>query len=109
MALVKEKRDRRTDRRINNGQSDPYVAFGFAGKTKRKHIYQKKTQANLENCDPATTTTLILKLVKVTARCKLKELIKRIMHANFQCSIINTCEDMSQVTVFVVDRRTNEF
>ena len=29
-----------------------------------------------------------------------------IMHAKYQCSIINTSEDMSQVKVFVTDRQT---
>ena len=30
-----------------------------------------------------------------------------IMHAKYQCSIINTSEDMSQVKVFVTDRGTD--
>ena len=30
-----------------------------------------------------------------------------IMHAKYQCSIINTSEDMSQVKVFVMDRQTD--
>ena len=55
--------------------------------------------------------------VKVIAWCKLKGLVTRIMHAKYQCSIINTLEDMSQVKVFMTDRqtdrgadrRTNEF
>ena len=55
--------------------------------------------------------------VKVIAWCRLKGLVTRIMHAKYQCSIINTSEDMSQVKVFVMDRqtdrgtdrRTNEF
>ena len=29
------------------------------------------------------------------------------MHAKYQCSIFNTSEDMSQVKVFVTDRRTD--
>ena len=30
-----------------------------------------------------------------------------IMYAKYQCSIINTSEDMSQVKVFVTDRQTD--
>ena len=44
--------------------------------------------------------------VKVTAWCQLKWLVTRIMHAKYQCSIINTSEDMSQVKVFVTDGQT---
>ena len=43
--------------------------------------------------------------VKVTVWCQLKELVTRIMHAKYQCSI--TSEDMSQVKVFVTDRQTD--
>ena len=32
-----------------------------------------------------------------------------IMHAKFQCSIINTSEDMGQVKVFVTDGRKDEW
>ena len=43
---------------------------------------------------------------------KLKGLVTRIMHAIYQCSIINTSEDISQVKVFVTegqrDGRTDE-
>ena len=46
--------------------------------------------------------------VKVMAWCQLKGLVTRIMHAKYQCSIINTSEDMSQVKVFVTDRRMEE-
>ena len=50
--------------------------------------------------------------VKVTAWGHLKGLVTRIMHAKYQCSIFNNSEDMSQVKVFVTDRRrdrrTNE-
>ena len=53
---------------------------------------------------PRLATTLTLKKVnvkvKVTAWCQLKGLVTRIMHAKYQCSIINTSEDMSQVKVF---------
>ena len=60
-----------------------------------------------------TATTLTLKKIKVMACCQLKGPITMIMHAKYQCSIINTSEDMSQVKVFVADRqrdgRTNEF
>ena len=45
--------------------------------------------------------------VKVTACCQLKRLVTRIMHAKNQYYIINTSEDMSQVKVFVIDRRTD--
>ena len=63
---------------------------------------------------PRLATTLTLKSkVKVRARCQLKGLITRILHAKFQCSIINTSEDMSQVKVFVTDghsdRQADEF
>ena len=34
-------------------------------------------------------------------------LVTRMMHAKYQCSIINTPEDMSQVKVFVTDGRTD--
>ena len=44
--------------------------------------------------------------VKVTTWCQLKGPVTRIMHAKYQCSIINTSEDMSQVKVFVTDRGT---
>ena len=45
--------------------------------------------------------------VKVTAWCQLKGLVTRIMHAQYQCSIINTSEDMSKVTVFVTEGQTD--
>ena len=45
--------------------------------------------------------------VKVTAWCQWKGLVIRIMHAKYQCSIINTSEDMSKVKVFVTDGRTD--
>ena len=45
--------------------------------------------------------------VKVTAWRHLKGLVTRIMHAKYQWSIFNTSEDMSQVKVFVTDRRTD--
>ena len=45
--------------------------------------------------------------VKVTTCCQLKGPVTRIMHAKYQCSIINTSEDMSQVKVFVTDRGTD--
>ena len=32
-----------------------------------------------------------------------------IMHAKYQCSVINTSEDMSQVKVFATDRRMDEW
>ena len=32
--------------------------------------------------------------------------IERTMHAKYQCSIMNTSEDMSQVKVFETDRQT---
>ena len=58
---------------------------------------------------PRLATTLTLKKVnvkvKVTAWCQLKGLVNRIMHAKYQCSIINTSEDMRQVKVFVTDRQ----
>ena len=45
--------------------------------------------------------------------CELKGLVTRIMHAKYQCSIMNTSEDKSKVKVFVTDGqtegRTNEF
>ena len=44
---------------------------------------------------------------KVMACHHLKGLVTRIMHAKCQCSIINTSEDVSQVKVFVTDRRTD--
>ena len=55
--------------------------------------------------------------VKVTTWYQKKGLVTRIMHAKYQCSIINTSEDMSQVKVFVTegltdrrtDRRTDEW
>ena len=43
--------------------------------------------------------------VKVTAWRHLKGFVTRIMHAKYQCSIFNTSEDISQVKVFVTDRR----
>ena len=43
--------------------------------------------------------------VKVTTWRPLKGLVTRIMHAKYQCSTFNTSEDMSQVKVFVTDRR----
>ena len=57
---------------------------------------------------PRSATTLTLKKVKVkvTGWRHLKWLVTRIMHAKYQCSIFNTSEDMSQVKVFVTDRRT---
>ena len=45
--------------------------------------------------------------VKVTAWCQLQGLVTRIMHAKYQCSIINTSEDMSKVKVFVTDGQTD--
>ena len=54
----------------------------------------------------ATNLTLERSKVKVMAWCQLKGLVTRIMHAKYQCSIINTSEDMSQVKVFVTDRQT---
>ena len=45
--------------------------------------------------------------VKVTARHHLKGLVTRNMHDKYQCSIFNNSEDMSQVKVFVTDRRTD--
>ena len=58
---------------------------------------------------PSVATNLILKRskVKVTAWCQLKWIVTRIMHAEYQCSTINTLKDMSQVKVFVTDRRTD--
>ena len=47
--------------------------------------------------------------VKVMAWCHLKGLVTRIMHAKYQCSIFNTSEDMSQVKVFVTDRRKDPY
>ena len=62
---------------------------------------------------PRAATNLTLKRskvkVKVTAWCQLKGLVTRIMHAKYQCSTINTQKDMSQVKVFVTDRRTDEW
>ena len=37
------------------------------------------------------------------------ERVGRIMHAKYQCPIINTSEDMSRFNVCVTDRRRNEF
>ena len=45
--------------------------------------------------------------VKVTAWCQLKGIVTRIRHAKYQCSIINTSEDMSKVKVFVTDGQTD--
>ena len=39
----------------------------------------------------------------------MKGLVTRIMHTKYQCSIINTFEDMSHIKVFVTDRQTNEW
>ena len=66
-------------------------------------------QANSENCGPPRGNKLTLKKVKVkvTDWCQLKGLVTRTMHAKYQCSIFNTSEDMSQVKVFVTDRRTD--
>ena len=41
------------------------------------------------------------------ALCKLKGIVTRIMHAKYQCSIINTSEDVSRVKVFVTNGRTD--
>ena len=48
-------------------------------------------------------------MVKVIAWCQIKGLVTRIMHAKYQYSIINTSEDMTQVKVFVMDRRTDKW
>ena len=45
--------------------------------------------------------------VKVTALCQLTGVVTRIMNAKYQCSGINTSEDMTQVKVFVTDRGTD--
>ena len=45
---------------------------------------------------------------EVTAWCQLKGLVTRIMHAKYQCSIINTSEDMGQVKfLWRTDRGTD--
>ena len=37
----------------------------------------------------------------------IEGLVTRIMHAKYQCSIINTSEDMRKVNVFVTDGQTD--
>ena len=60
---------------------------------------------------PRAATDLTLKKVKGQGQghgmCQLKGLVTRTMHAKYQYSIFNTSEDMSQVKVFVTDRRTD--
>ena len=58
---------------------------------------------------PHVAKKLTLKLVNVKAWSQLKELVTRNIHTKYECPIINTSGDMSQVNVFVIDRRTNEF
>ena len=45
--------------------------------------------------------------VKFTVWCQWKGLVTRIMHAKYQCSIINTSEHISQDKVFVTDGQTD--
>ena len=59
-------------------------------------------QANLENCGPGSNFDLdVGQRSRSRQWCQFKELLTRIMHAKYQCSIINTSENMSQVKVFV--------
>ena len=44
---------------------------------------------------------------KITTWCQWKGPVTTIMYAKYQCSIINTYEDMSQVKVFVTNRGTD--
>ena len=60
-------------------------------------------QANSKNCGPPPGNKFDLG----TAWYQWKGLVTRIMHAKYQCYIINTSEDMSQVKVFVTDGRTD--
>ena len=43
------------------------------------------------------------------AWCQVKGLAAGTMHVKYQCSIINTSEDMIQVKVFVTDGRTDRW
>ena len=54
---------------------------------------------------PRPATTLTLKKVKGQGHCMVPN--ERIMHAKYQCFIINTSEDMGQVKAFVTDRQTD--
>ena len=72
------------------------------------YLIGQQKQANSENCGPppGNFDLEVGQRSKVTAWCQWKGLVTRIMHAKFQCSIINTSEDISKVKVFVTDGQT---
>ena len=66
-------------------------------------------QANSENCGPPPGNNFDLEEGQRSRSLhgvKWKGFVTRIMHAKYQCFIINTSEDMGQVKVFVTDGRT---
>ena len=56
---------------------------------------------------PATTFDLAEGQGEGHSMVPNEDLVTTIMHAKYQCSIINTSEDKSQVKVFVTDRQTD--
>ena len=93
--------DRKTDRhrKTDAEQIDPYVRL-WATK-----MYTNKKFGKLWY--PARPQVLPWNRSKVKSWCQFKGLVIRNMHAKYQCSSINTSDDISQVVVYV--RQTYEW